>query len=103
MIWYDQPYIFCGFLFFVKFFSDWSLTTCWGVVTDIGGRATASVFAFNNSVSSFGAIAAPAVYGFIAEKLDWPAVFITAGSAYVLCAFSWLLINCTIPMVEDSQ
>ena len=38
----------------VKFFGDWSLATSWGVVTDIGGRATASVFAFNNAVAGIG-------------------------------------------------
>ena len=52
----DYPRLFCGMLFFVKFFSDWSLTTTWGAVTDIGGRTSATVFAFNNSVATSGAI-----------------------------------------------
>ena len=54
LVFYDRPYWFCSMLFLVKFFGDWSLTTSWGVITDIGGKATASVFAFNNSVAGIG-------------------------------------------------
>ncbi|MBI2479220.1 MAG: MFS transporter, partial [Planctomycetia bacterium] len=41
LLWYDEPRTFCLMLFFVKFFSDWSLVTTWGCVTDIGGRTSA--------------------------------------------------------------
>jgi len=100
---YDAPYIFCGFLFLVKFFGDWSLSTSLGVVTDIGGRATASVFAFNNSVAGLALIAAPLVFGTIADSYGWPWVFATVGMTYMLCALSWLVIDCTIPVMRDSQ
>ncbi|NQV23668.1 MAG: hypothetical protein HQ518_04795, partial [Rhodopirellula sp.] len=103
LIWYDDPYTFCSFLFFVKFFSDWSLTTTWGAVTDIGGRSTATVFAFNNSVASIGAILAPAMYGAVADQFSWYAVFLTGASAYVLCALSWLLIDCRIPVIAEDD
>ncbi|MFP6677758.1 MAG: MFS transporter, partial [Pirellulaceae bacterium] len=101
LLWYESPQYFCGMLFFVKFFSDWSLTTTWGTVTDIGGSKSASVFAFNNSVAGIGAIAAPAIYGNIAEYVNWTSVFLTAAAVYLLCAASWLLIDCTIPVFDD--
>ena len=101
---YDNPYAFCGMLFFVKFFGDWSLTTSWATLSDIGGKASASVFAFNNSVAGIGAMLAPIVYGWVAEYYDWRIVFFIACLAYALCALSWLLVNCTIPLIrEDSQ
>jgi MFS transporter, ACS family, glucarate transporter len=103
LLWYDDPYTFCSLLFFVKFFSDWSLTTTWGAVTDIGGRSTATVFAFNNSVASIGAILAPAMYGAVAEHFSWPAVFLTGAAAYLLCALSWLLIDCRIPVIAEDH
>jgi MFS family permease len=103
LIWYENPYVFCGFLFAVKFFGDWSLATSWGVITDIGGRATASVFAFNNAVAGIGFIAAPVLFGYLAQHYGWPAVFITVAITYVLCALSWLAIDCTIPMVGDAN
>jgi MFS family permease len=99
---YENPYAFCGLLFVVKFFGDWSLATSWGVVTDIGGRATASVFAFNNAVAGIGLIAAPPLFGFLAERYGWPAVFVTVAATYVLCAISWLGIDCTIPLVDTT-
>jgi MFS family permease len=99
--WYDNPYVFCGFLFAVKFFGDWSLATSWGVVTDIGGRVTASVFAFNNAVAGIGFIAAPTIFGFLAQHYGWTVVFVSVAVTYVLCALSWLAIDCTIPMVEE--
>jgi predicted MFS family arabinose efflux permease len=103
LLFYDRPYEFCLLLFLVKLFGDWSLTTAWGVVTDIGGRATASVFAVNNSVAGIGLIAAPIVYGYIADRFGWPSVFASVGTVYVLCALSWLLIDCTIPVLREAE
>jgi sugar phosphate permease len=103
LAWYENPYVFCGLLFAVKFFGDWSLATSWGVVTDIGGRATASVFAFNNAVAGLGLIAAPPLFGYLAREYGWPTVFVTVAATYVLCALSWLAIDCTIPMVDDQS
>ena len=103
MFWYDSPYTFCWLLFVVKLFGDWSLTTSWGVVTDIGGRATASVFAFNNAVAGIGLIVAPVLIGWIAEHYRWRPVFLAVAATYGLCALSWLFINCTIPVVGPPQ
>jgi hypothetical protein len=102
LAWYDSPYVFCGFLFFVKLFGDWSLTTSWGVVTDIGGPATASVFALNNSVAGIGSIAAPVVFGLLARSHGWYVVFVAVGVTYALCALSWLAIDCTIPLIAPA-
>lgn len=100
---YDSPYRFCVFLFFVKLFGDWSLASAWGTVTDIGGRTTATVYAFNNSVASTLAIPAPIMYGIISKDHGWEPVFMIVGVTYLLCAASWLLIDCTIPlMAEDA-
>ena len=96
---YDRPYLFCVMLFFVKLFGDWSLASSWGTVTDIGGRTSALVFAFNNSVAGIGEIVAPTMYGIVAENYDWKLVFIIAAVVYVLCAMSWLLVDCTIPII----
>jgi predicted MFS family arabinose efflux permease len=98
---YENPYAFCGMLFFVKLFGDTTLTTTWGVCTDIGGRTSATVFAFNNSVASIGTIFAPVVYGFLAQHYGWPSVFFTAAGVYILCSLSWLLVNCTIPVLAE--
>ena len=97
--WYDEPRMFCVMLFFVKFFSDWSLVTTWGCVTDISGRASATVFAFNNSVAGIGAIVGPTLYGYLAEYHGWVPVFVIAAVTYVACALTWLLINCEIPVI----
>ncbi len=103
MFWYDEPYTFCSLLFLVKFFSDWSLTTTWGAVTDIGGRSTATVFAFNNAVATIGAIVAPTMYGAIAEFASWRWVFFTGAGTYLLCALSWLAIDCRIPVIAEGD
>ncbi len=100
---YHDPYHFCIYLFFVKLFSDCSLATAWGVVTDIGGKATASVFALNNSIAGLGLIAAPAVFGYVSETYGWRAVFVLTAVTYVLCAISWLFINSTIPVLREEE
>lgn len=103
LIWYESPYVFCTVLFFVKLFGDWSLTTMTGVITDVGGRATASVYAFNNALAAVGSIVAPPVIGTIVRHSGWPTVFIAVAVTYALCALSWLVIDCTIPLVRESQ
>jgi len=100
LAWSHNPYLFCGFLFAVKFFGDWSLATSWGVVTDIGGRATASVFALNNATAGVFLIFTPPVIGYLAQHHGWPTVFVTVAVIYAVCALSWLAIDCTIPVVE---
>jgi MFS family permease len=100
LLWYEEPRTFCVILFFVKFFSDWSLVTTWGCVTDIGGRTSATVFAFNNSVAGIGSILGPTLYGTVAEFHGWIPVFVTAAVTYVACAITWLLINCEIPVIS---
>jgi MFS family permease len=100
LAWYDNPYVFCALLFAVKFFGDWSLTATWGVVTDIGGPVTASVFSFNNAVAGLGLIAAPPIFGFVAQHYGWPTVFVLVAATYILCALSWLAIDSTIPILE---
>lgn len=101
LFFYDRPYMFCGMLFFIKLVGDTSLTTTWGVVSDIGGRASASVFAFNNGMASIFSGLAPLMYGMLAEHVSWTAVFIAAGASYALCSLSWLAVNCTIPVMPD--
>lgn len=100
---YDNPYAFCIYLFFVKLFGDCSLTTLWGVITDIGGRATASVFALTNAIAGIGMIAAPIIFGHMADHYGWRAVFITVAAAYVLCAVSWLFIDSTVPVLRETD
>jgi nitrate/nitrite transporter NarK len=105
LLFYDSPYVFCAMLFFVKFFADTALTTTWGSVTDIGGRASATVFAFNNSVAGVGSFFAPLLYGWIADQKEWgwPIVFATAAGIYFACALSWLLFDCTIPVIGKRE
>jgi ACS family glucarate transporter-like MFS transporter len=103
LLWYDEPQSFCVMLFFVKFFSDWSLVTTWGCVTDIGGRASATVFAYNNSVAGIGSIVGSALYGYESEYISWVLVFVTAAAAYLVCALTWFLINCEIPVIATES
>ncbi|MEO2028882.1 MAG: MFS transporter [Fuerstiella sp.] len=103
MLWYDDPQTFCLMLCAVKFFSDWSLTTTWGAVTDIGGRTTATVFAFNNTVATLGAVAAPVLYGNVAEHFGWAPVFYVGAVAYIVCAITWLGFDSTIPVISEER
>ena len=103
LFFFESPYAFCGMLFVVKLFADISLTSRWGTVTDVGGRATATVFAFNNSVASFVAMLFPAIYGWVSETYDWKTVFWMACACYVGCAISWLSVNCTVTVLVSDR
>lgn len=96
---FDRPYVFCGLLFVVKALSDWSLVSALGVVADLGGRATASIFALNNTVAGIGQFAAPLVIGRVADAWGWRPVFAVIALAYLLCAATWLGIDADAPEV----
>lgn len=97
---YEHPERFCILLFVVKFFSDWSLAAAWGTVSDIGGNLTATVFAFTNSLASIASIVGPYWFGSVADRYGWIPVFQIVAVTYLLCAASWLLVNCTIPLLK---
>ena len=100
---YHDPRLFCCMLIVVKFFADWSLPSTWGTTVDIGGKASATVFAWNNSIAGIGSIVAPIVYGTVSLHFDWIWVFVTGAVAYILCALSWLAVDCTIPIIRESD
>ncbi|MEX1098048.1 MAG: MFS transporter [Planctomycetales bacterium] len=99
---YDNLYVFTGMLVVVKFFADWSLASRWGVITDIGGTASASVSALNNAIAqAIGGIIAPIAIGYVSEASGWRTVFGMVCAAYVLCAVSWLFVDCRIPVLAE--
>ncbi len=98
---YENPYLFCAVLACSKFFSDWSQPTVWGTVTDIAGRHTATVFGLVNGVGGVGALVAPAALGAIAQYRSWNAAFALIAVIYALGAAAWLLVNCTVPLVDE--
>ena len=97
---YERPYVFCGLLFFVKLFGDWSLVSMHGAVADIGGRGTASLFAWLNTLAGIGMIAAPLVFGYVADHHGWWNVFMLVAVTYVFCALTWFGIDCTRPVMD---
>jgi nitrate/nitrite transporter NarK len=99
----DDPYLLCSILFFVKLVGDWSLASTWGTVTDIGGSASATVFGINNMVGNIGAIVAPVLYGLVAKYYGWTPVLVSVAVVYMLCAASWLLVDCTQPLLKESS
>jgi len=103
LLFYDNPYAFCLMLVVVKFFADMEVATRWGTVTDIAGPATASVFSFNNSVAAIGQIAAPLLFGFVAQLASWHLVFLIAIVIYALGGLTWLITNCSIPLIREDD
>src|SRR3954451_12368901 len=51
--------------------------------------------------AGLGLIAAPIVFGYVADHYGWQLEFITVGVTYVLNALSWLVIDCTITVVSE--
>ena len=99
----DSASLFCMTLFFVKLVGDWSLASTWGVVTDIGGPASATVFGLNNMVGNVGAIIAPLAIGVVVKYYGYTPVFYLVAAIYLMCAASWLLVDCTKPLVKEFE
>jgi MFS family permease len=97
---YDDPYLFCWMLFFVKFFADSGLVTAWGAITDVSGKATGTVFGVVNTVGTIGGVLSPTVFALVATRFNWGVVFAVVGSTYLLAAMTWLFVNSERPLFE---
>jgi sugar phosphate permease len=84
-----------------RFFGDWSLPTQWGAVTDMAGRASATVFALVNAVGAIGGFVAGPVLGHLKQYHGWDGLFFAAAGMCILSAGTWLLIDCTRRLVPE--
>jgi sugar phosphate permease len=84
-----------------KFFTDWSLATAWGAITDVGGAAAATVFGVVNTAGSLAAFAAGPVMGYLKQEHGWDVLFGAVAGAYVLAALCWLFIDSSQRLVAD--
>ncbi|MCE9533585.1 MAG: MFS transporter [Planctomycetes bacterium] len=88
-------------LLVARFFSDWSLAAQWGAITDMSGRATATVFGLVNTIGALGMFAAGPVLGALKQHHSWEGMFLGAAAMCVLSAVAWLFIDCTRRLVDD--
>ena len=88
-------------LFAARVFGDWSLASQWGAVTDMGGRAAATVFGLVNTVGAFGGFVAGPALGYLKQYYDWEGLFLGAAGMCLLSALTWLFIDCTRRLVAD--
>jgi sugar phosphate permease len=78
-----------------KFFTDWSLPTLWGAVTDLGGRASGKVFGMVNTVGALGGFVAGPLIGAVKQHYGWAPVFWLIAAVYVVSALCWFGIDPT--------
>jgi sugar phosphate permease len=96
----EDPYLFCILLGVVKIFADISLATRWGAITDMGGRFTATLFAFVNSFAIVIGIVGSIVQGYMIPNdannvAGWLPVLVLGFVCYCLCAICWAFVDCT--------
>ncbi len=84
-----------------RVFSDWSLPTQWGTITDIGGPASGTVFGLVNTVGAAGGFVAGPVLGYLKQYHGWEGLFLGVAFMCLVAAVSWLFINCTRRLVAD--
>jgi ACS family glucarate transporter-like MFS transporter len=85
-----------------KFFGDWSLSTQWGAITDMGGKGAGTVFGVVNTVGSLGGFAAGPLLGQLKQHHGWEGLFLGVAAAYLVAALAWLFIDCTRRLVNDT-
>jgi MFS family permease len=84
-----------------RFFGDWSLPTQWGAITDISGRASATVFGLVNAVGACGIFAAGPILGELKKLYGWEGLFLGAAGMCLVSALTWLFIDCNKRLVAD--
>ncbi|MSQ97379.1 MAG: MFS transporter [Gemmataceae bacterium] len=98
---FDDVWLIIAILVAVRVFSDWSLPTQWAAVTDMGGRAGATLFGIVNTVGILGGFAAGPIFGILRHHYDWPGVFAGVAGMCLFAAVTWLFLDCTKKVVND--
>jgi MFS transporter, ACS family, glucarate transporter len=92
----------------VKFFVDWNQPTVWGAAADLGGRYTATVFAFVNTAGTVGSVLCPPVFGLILDRnatttrvgeemirhINYGPLLAVVAAIYLAAGLCWLLVDC---------
>ncbi|MCS7045463.1 MAG: MFS transporter [Gemmataceae bacterium] len=84
-----------------RLFSDWSLPTQWGAITDMGGRAAATLFALVNTIGAVGGFAAGPILGWLRQNYDWTGLFFGTAAMCLAAGLTWLFIDCTKKVLDD--
>ena len=90
-------------LFACKFFTDWSQPTQWATVTDISGRAAATVFGMMNTVGSAAGFLAGPLIGYLKYHYGWGNLFYIMAGVYLVSGLTWLFIDCTRPLFREQR
>jgi sugar phosphate permease len=86
-----------------KFFCDWSLPTQWGTITDVAGRAAATIFGVVNMVGAVGAFVAGPIMGSLRQHGGWEGLFFGVAAAFLASALTWLFIDPTKRLLAEEQ
>lgn len=84
-----------------RIFGDWSLSTQWGAITDMGGRAAGTLFGLVNTAGAIGGFVAGPVLGWLKQEYGWEGLFWGVSAMCFVAAATWLWIDCTKRVVAD--
>jgi nitrate/nitrite transporter NarK len=80
-------------LFACKFFCDWSLSTAWGAITDVGGPVSGTLFGSINTMGAIAAFVASPVLAWIKKHHGWDGMLWTVAALFATAALCWFLID----------
>jgi sugar phosphate permease len=100
-VWVGDGRLVMVVLLVCKFFCDWALPTLWGTITDMGGKASGTVFAIVNTIGALGGFAAGPVIGYVKQQYGWDGLFYTIAGVFLAAGLCWLFIDCTCKLVEE--
>ena len=86
-----------------KFFGDWSLSTQWGTITDIGGRAVGTVFGIVNMVGAVAGVLANPLIGQVKQEYGWSLLFYFLAALFLTAALAWLFIDADRHLVMEEE
>jgi sugar phosphate permease len=88
-------------LLVARVFGDWSLTSQWGAITDMGGRAAATLFGLVNTLGAIGGFVAGPALGALKQHYGWEGLFGGVAAMCLLAAITWVFIDCTKRLAAD--
>jgi MFS family permease len=84
-------------------FQDLGVAAMWSLPADIGGRYTATVGGWMNTVGCVAAMLSPLTSAKMSIVFGWNSLFFVFGVVYLLGALAWGRVDASVPMIQSNN
>jgi ACS family glucarate transporter-like MFS transporter len=100
---FDSPYAVMALLTVGFVFQDLGVASMWSLPADIGGRFTATLGAWMNTIGCIAAMTSPLTAAKMSIAFGWNSLFYVFAVVYLIGALAWARVDATSPIIQSNS